>query len=115
MTFFIMIWAWSSLGFFALASAMEKHQKQIFLKALDAKKTVIFKVVGWCFLALTLIICLISGPISNMLSYWIGSLTFAALLVGLTLSYHVEHTQKFAWLLLILGSISAILYYVLLT
>lgn len=112
MTFFIMIWAWSSLGFFALASGMEKHQKQIFLKVFDAKKTFIFTIFGWLILISTLVICLMAGAISTMLSYWIGSLTFSALMVGLTLSYYADHSKKIAGILFILGLISTAMYYV---
>ena len=32
MIWFLVIWALATLGFFALASSMSKHQKQIFAK-----------------------------------------------------------------------------------
>ncbi|MEG1093415.1 MAG: DUF3325 domain-containing protein, partial [Acinetobacter sp.] len=34
MIWFLIIWALATLGFFALASSMSKHQKQIFAKEL---------------------------------------------------------------------------------
>ena len=87
MMFFLLIWALTSLGMFALAASMSKHQKQIFAKELDAPKTKIASILGWVILTIALILCLFAGTISNMISYWLGSLTFAALVVGLSLSY----------------------------
>ena len=39
MMFFLLIWALTSLGFFALATSMSKHQKQIFDTELNPAKT----------------------------------------------------------------------------
>ncbi|WP_406612931.1 DUF3325 domain-containing protein [Acinetobacter schindleri] len=87
MMFFLFIWSVSALGFIALAASMSKHQKQIFGKELDAGKTRLATLAGWVLLIIALIFCLFSGTISNMVSYWLGSLTFAALAVGLSLTY----------------------------
>ena len=87
MMFFLLIWALTSLGLFALAASMSKHQKQIFAQELDASKSRLVSIIGWVILILALILCLFAGTISNMISYWLGSLTFAALVVGLSLSY----------------------------
>ena len=87
MMFFLLIWSITSLGFFALAASMQKHQKQIFGHFLDISKTRLASIFGWSLLITGLILCLFAGAMSNMVSYWIGSLSFAALLVGLSLSY----------------------------
>lgn len=87
MMFFLLILSITSLGFFALAASMSKHQKQIFGQVLDASKTRIATILGWVLLLIALILCLFAGAISNMISYWLGSLSFSALLVGLSLSY----------------------------
>lgn len=87
MMFFLFIWSLSAIGFIALAASMSKHQKQIFGKELDAGKTRLATLAGWGLLIIALIFCLFSGTISNMVSYWLGSLTFAALAVGLSLTY----------------------------
>ena len=87
MIFFLFIWSLSALGFIALAASISKHQKQIFGKELDAGKLLLATLVGWGLLIIALIFCLFNGVISNMVSYWLGSLTFAALAVGLSLTY----------------------------
>ncbi len=38
MMFFLLIWALSSLGFFALACSMSKHQKQFYSKELCTRQ-----------------------------------------------------------------------------
>ena len=47
MMFSLLIWSLSALGFFALASSMSKHQKQIFGHELDAAKTRTAAACGW--------------------------------------------------------------------
>lgn len=46
MMFFFFIWSISSLGFFALASSMTKHQKQIFGHELNSQKTRYATIIG---------------------------------------------------------------------
>lgn len=87
MMFFLLIWSITSLGFFALAASMQKHQKQIFGYSLNTSKTILASIFGWLLLIIGLILCLFAGAMSNMISYWIGSLSFSALFVGLSLSY----------------------------
>ena len=87
MIFFLLIWSLTTLGFIALAGSMSKHQKQMFGKELDANKTRLATIIGWVLLIIGLILCLFAGTVSNMVSYWLGSLTFAALAVGLSLTY----------------------------
>jgi hypothetical protein len=96
MILFLMIWSLSSLAFFALASSMSKHQKQIFGRELDESKTRLASISGWGLLILALVICISQGTLSNMISYWLGVLTFSALFVGLCLSYFESRIKKIA-------------------
>jgi Protein of unknown function (DUF3325) len=86
--FFLLIWSLSSLAFIALASAMSKHQKQFYGHELSPKQTQLASITGWALLLISLIICVMSGQLSSMLSIWVGVLTFSALFVGVLLSYY---------------------------
>ncbi|MEG1032357.1 DUF3325 domain-containing protein, partial [Yersinia pestis] len=46
---------------------------------------------------------------SNMISYWLGSLTFAALVVGLSLSYLASRIKVIVMFCVFIASISGIL------
>lgn len=110
MMFFLLIWSLCALGFFALASSMDKHQKQIYQHTLTATQTHLATFSGWLLLIIALVICLFNGPTSNMISYWVGVLTFAALLIGVCMSYYANHLKKVAMGLVGLTLISLILY-----
>ncbi|MFX1825252.1 DUF3325 domain-containing protein [Acinetobacter lwoffii] len=109
MMFFLLIWALTSLGLFALAASMSKHQKQIFAQELDASKTRLASILGWVILILALILCLFAGTISNMISYWLGSLTFAALVVASSLSYLASRIKVIVMFCVFIASISGII------
>lgn len=110
MIFFLLIWSLCSIAFFALASAMSKHQKQIFGHELDSSKTRLASILGWVLLLIALIICMISAQLSNMISYWIGVLTFSALLVSLCFSYLATYIRKIAIGTLVIFGLSLILH-----
>lgn len=111
MMFFLLIWALTSLGFFALAMSMSmsKHQKQIFDTEPAPAKTQLATILGWVLLILALILCLCTGAASNMISYWLGSLTFAALVVGLSLSYLENKIKVIVMFCVFIALISGIL------
>ncbi|AUC07241.1 DUF3325 domain-containing protein [Acinetobacter lwoffii] len=109
MMFFLLIWALTSLGFFALATSMSKHQKQIFDTELNPAKTQLATILGWVLLILALILCLFAGTISNMISYWLGSLTFAALVVALSLSYLESKIKMIVSICAVIAVISGII------
>ncbi|CAB1215476.1 DUF3325 domain-containing protein [Acinetobacter bouvetii] len=94
MIFFLLIWSLNSLGFFALACSMSKHQKQLFQQELNTRTTQLTALVGWCSLVSALLICLSLGTPSNNISYWFGALTMAALTVGLAISYIAPYFWK---------------------
>lgn len=107
MMFFLLIWSLFSLAFIALASSMSKHQKQIFGNELNAKQTRYATIIGWLLLTFSLVICILSGKLSNMLSFWVGVLSFAALFVGVSLSYFEQKIKAFTLALCILSLMSA--------
>ncbi|ENU62045.1 hypothetical protein PFCIP103579_1717 [Prolinoborus fasciculus] len=109
MMFFLLIWALTSLGFFALAMSMSKHQKQIFDTELNPKKTQLATILGWVLLIIALILCLLTGFASNMISYWLGSLTFAALVVALSLSYLESKIKLITSICAVIAVISGII------
>ena len=112
MIFFLMIWSICSVGLFALASSMEKHQKQIFAQKLPPNKTRLATLSGWLSLVIALILSIQQAQLSNMISYWIGVITFASLWVGLSLSYF-ESKVKQIWITTgIIAIISLILYFI---
>mgnify|MGYP003590472989 CR=1 FL=1 len=107
MMFFLLIWSLSSLAFIALASSMSKHQKQIFGNELNTIQTRYATIIGWLLLTFSLVICILSGKLSNMLSFWVGVLSFAALFVGVSLSYFEQKIKAFALALCMLSLMSA--------
>ena len=109
MMFFLLIWALTSLGLFALAASMSKHQKQICAQELAASKTRLASILGWVILILALMLCLFAGTISNMISYWLGSLTFAALVVALSLSYLESKIKLITSICAVIAVISGII------
>lgn len=97
MSMFLLIWALCNLGFFGLASSMSKHQKQIYTENLAPSKTRIAQYLGWLMLAVSLVVTTLqSDSLSNMISYWIGVLSFSALAIGLLLSYYAHYVKAFA-------------------
>ncbi|MFI9457258.1 DUF3325 domain-containing protein [Acinetobacter sp. NPDC052428] len=109
MMFFLLIWALTSLGFFALAMSMSKHQKQIFDTEPAPAKTQLATILGWVLLIIALTLCLLTGAVSNMISYWLGSLTLAALVVGLSLSYLASKIKVIVMFCVFIALISGIL------
>ena len=110
MIFFILIWSLTTLAFFALASSIAKHQKQIFGHELLANQTRLATISGWLLLTISVIICMLNGQLSNMISYWIGTLSFSALFVGLCFSYFERKIRKIAIAIAVIFLISLILH-----
>lgn len=110
MIFFILIWSLCSIAFIALASSMAKHQKQIFGRELAANHTKIATIFGWVLLIIALGLSITNGQKSNMISYWIGVLSFAALFVGLCISYIQTKVKNIAIVLVIVVAISLLIH-----
>ncbi|MDQ9009776.1 DUF3325 domain-containing protein [Acinetobacter gerneri] len=109
MIWFLLIWSLSTLGFFALASTMSKHQKQIFKRELAIKHTVLAKVIGWLLLIISLVLCVKHFNLSTAISYWIGVLSFSALFVAWCLSYAENQIKKIIFAPIILSCMSLIM------
>lgn len=109
MMWFLLIWSLNNLAFFALASSMAKHQKQLFARELAPTQSRLARLMGWLILTLSFIACLYDMQVSNGISYWIGILSFSALLVAVTLTYFAHRAILLAILSLILAVISLIL------
>lgn len=108
MIFFLLIWTIATLGFFALASSMSKHQKQIFGHEFNSSRTKLAAIVGWILLIISLTLSIVPNTLSNGISYWAGVLTFAALFVGLSLTYFAHKIKIISWIIAIFAIISAI-------
>jgi|HigsolmetaAR204D_1030405.scaffolds.fasta_scaffold11799_2 Protein of unknown function (DUF3325). len=96
MRLFILVWCACALGFMSLAVSMHRHQEQVFGKCLDRVRSRIAAAAGWLFLFLGLALCVRAGAPSNMISYWAGVLTLAALVVGLCLAYRARQLPALA-------------------
>lgn len=83
----LLLWCILVWGFSALAASMSKHQRDIFVAKVPEQKTRIFQITGWVILTLAAILAIFYKGASVGLSEWIGVMSFAALLVGLTLTY----------------------------
>lgn len=108
MIFFLLIWSISSLAMIGLASSMSKHQKQIYGHELAENPMLFATLSGWGLLSISLIICLMSGKPSSMLSLWVGILTFSALFVGSLLSYCSAQIKTAAIICFIVSCIAGI-------
>lgn len=82
-----LLWCISIWGFSGLAASMSKHQRDIFSKPVSAKQTKILQILGWGVISLSAFIAIFVTGISVGISEWLGVLTFAALVVGLTMTY----------------------------
>ncbi|WP_054074506.1 MULTISPECIES: DUF3325 domain-containing protein [Comamonas] len=75
-------------AFTALSLAMERHQEQVFGRALAIDASVAWRLIGIALLALSLASCATSGWSGAVaVTAWMGVLTFGALLTGWTLTY----------------------------
>lgn len=88
------LWCISVWGMSCLAWGMTKHQRELFDRKVSSKETGIFQIVGWTLLAASAITMIFIQPPSFGLPEWIGSLTFAALVVGLIVSYYPKKLMQ---------------------
>ncbi len=105
-------WILLCIHFFALsalAASMTKHQRDIFLQKVTVTKTRILQVIGWGLLLLSLIAIVVIEGASIGISIWLGVVTFAAVMVALTLTYVPKKLLQFNFiacgLLVLLGII----------
>ncbi|MFT3801841.1 MAG: DUF3325 domain-containing protein [Burkholderiaceae bacterium] len=84
------IWTATTLGFaafFALSLAMPRHQLQVLGREVGRRATLGWRTTGWLLLAAALAVCLTRWNASIAIAAWLGAATFAAMAVGLALTY----------------------------
>lgn len=84
------IWTASTLGFAAfcaLSLAMPRHQLAVLGREAGQRATQGWRALGWLLLAAALAACLARWNASIAIAAWLGIATFAAMTVGLALTY----------------------------
>lgn len=89
------LWCVSVIAFSSLAASMSKHQRDIFIGKVSPQKTRLLQIFGWSILLLSVVVVIFWRGASIGLSEWLGCLTFAALMVGLTLTYFPKKLAQF--------------------
>jgi len=74
-------------GFVALSLGMDRHQEDLLGKTLQRPGLVAWRCIGMIGLVLALVVCMQAWSISVGVAVWLGLLTFAAMMVGLLLTY----------------------------
>jgi len=74
------------LGFAALSMGMSRHQRDVLGKALPAARTRSVKLAGWLLLAASWAAAIASDGAALGSVYWLGALTFGALVVALSVT-----------------------------
>ncbi|ENX34722.1 hypothetical protein F889_02011 [Acinetobacter colistiniresistens] len=83
----LMLWCIAVVGLSSLACAMSKHQRDIFSSQISAQNSRRFEVAGWLILLVSAVLIICAKGASVGLSEWLGCISFAALVVGLLLTY----------------------------
>lgn len=83
----LMLWCVAVVALSSLACGMSKHQRDIFTVQISAKKSRCFEIAGWVTLLISAVVMIYFKGASVGLSEWLGCITFAALAVGLLLTY----------------------------
>ncbi|UPG94624.1 DUF3325 domain-containing protein [Luteibacter aegosomatissinici] len=74
------------LGFAALSMGMSRHQRDVLGKALPAPTTKALKAAGWLLLTASWAAAIASDGAALGSVYWIGALTFGALVVAFSVT-----------------------------
>lgn len=87
--------AWIALGlglpaFVALSMAMARHQEQVFGRELSLSAGRRWRIAGVLLLSAALTVCVARWQWSVGIAAWLGALTFAAVTVGLVLTYRPD-------------------------
>ncbi|WP_109441317.1 DUF3325 domain-containing protein [Acinetobacter haemolyticus] len=90
----LLLWCVCVVGLSSLACAMAKHQRDIFSDQVSQRKCRLFQIVGWSLLIISAGLAAYFKGISIGLSEWLGCVSFAALAVGLLLSYTPKKILK---------------------
>ena len=94
-------------AFCALSLAMERHQDQVFGRALEIKTSIIWRLAGLALLGLSLASCLASGwGAAVATAAWFGVLSASAILTGALLTYVPRHLLRLAGASLAVGALA---------
>ena len=83
-----MLWCVAVVALSSLACGLSKHQRDIFSSQISAQNSRRFEIIGWVVLLISALVMIYLKGASVGLSEWLGCITFAALAVGLLLTYH---------------------------
>src|SRR5256885_8125625 len=75
---------------------MDRHQDQLGTEGLAPARLKAWRLAGYALLALSLAPCLLRWNASVALAAWLGLLTFAALALGLLLTYAPKFARRVA-------------------
>lgn len=90
----LLLWCVCVVGLSSLACAMAKHQREIFSSPVSQRNCRLFQTVGWGLLIISAGLAAYFKGISIGLSEWLGCVSFAALAVGLLLTYSPKKIFK---------------------
>ncbi|AOA58375.1 DUF3325 domain-containing protein [Acinetobacter larvae] len=90
-----LLWCMTICGLSCLAASMSKHQRDIFAHAISARQSQFLYIIGWGIVIASAVPAIFYSGLSVGLSEWVGVLSFAALAVGLTLSYRAKYILQF--------------------
>ncbi|RLZ09605.1 DUF3325 domain-containing protein [Acinetobacter sp. 2JN-4] len=90
----LLLWCVCVVGLSSLACAMAKHQREIFSSPVSQRNCRLFQTVGWGLLIISAGFTAYFKGISIGLSEWLGCVSFAALAVGLLLTYSPKKMLK---------------------
>lgn len=82
-----MLWCVAVVALSSLACGMNKHQRDIFSSPVSAQMSRAFEIAGWVILLISALVMIYVKGASIGLSEWLGCISFAALAVGLALTY----------------------------
>lgn len=83
-------------GFAVVAASMDRHQDQLGTEGLTPARLKAWRLAGYALLALSLAPCLLRWNASVAVAAWLGLLTFAALALGLLLTYAPQFARRVA-------------------
>lgn len=83
-------------GFSVIAASMDRHQDQLGTEGLAPARLNAWRLAGYALLALSLAPCLLRWNASVAVAAWLGLLTFAALALGLLLTYAPQLARRVA-------------------
>ncbi|MFC3902602.1 Protein of unknown function [Acinetobacter marinus] len=84
------------LGMLCLSYSMEKHYKSVFSRPFSTPKLILFRVLGWSLLLLSMYCCINIWNLPIGLAAWFGLLTFIVALLIYIQAYQASWTRYLA-------------------